>query len=301
MNGIILKLKKLWSNKNTRTIISLVIIFGVLLFGYTYRINVDKTPIAVPIANKDIQPRTKIDEGMIEYVKVPKGLLVDTVYQTAEEIIGQYTSVNTKIPKGSLFYKGAIANKLESADSYIDQIPQKKDKKYTLFYLPVNMETSYANSILPGRFIDIYVETTDESLPAVGRFITNVKVLAVKDAEGNNVFENSDERRVPSQVIFAVPEEQHLLLRIASAFEKVDGVPDMRIAPVPTGYVPKNVNTWVEPKIVNDQIRAIIEEYSVALPESFFEENTTNKKEPKIKKDNSKIKNKEKDKKIDEQ
>lgn len=271
MNATQLKIKKLLANKNTALLLGVLAIAIVLTIGYTSRVKKVTTPANIPVAIKDIQPRTRIDASMIEYVKVPKGLLTDTVILNSKDLIGSYVAINTMVPKGSLFYKGSVSGKQQSADSYIDAIPKDEKKKYTLFYLPVSMETSYSNSILPGRYIDIYVETTDDSLPAVGRFVSNIKVLAVKDASGNNVFENSEEKRVPSQVIFAVPEDIHLLLRKASAFKFVNGVPDIKLAPVPTGFDDKK-KKWVEPKIVNEEIRNIIDKYSVNLPETFEKE-----------------------------
>lgn len=283
MNATQLKIKKLLANKNTALLLGVLVIAIVLTLGYTSRVKKVTTPTNIPVAVKDIQPRTKIDSSMIEYVKVPKGLLTDNVILNSNEIIGSYVAINAMVPKGSLFYKGSVSGKQQSADSYIDAIPKDEKKKYTLFYLPVSMETSYSNSILPGRYIDIYVETTDDSLPAVGRFVSNIKVLAVKDADGNNVFENSEEKRAPAQVIFAVPEDIHLLLRKAAAFNEVNGIPNVKLAPVPTGFDDKK-KKWVEPKIVNEEIKNIIEEYSVYLPETFEKEQSI-EKDKKDKKD----------------
>lgn len=83
----------------------------------------------------------------------------------------------------------------------------------TLYYLTVNMLTSYTNSILPGNYIDIYLSTKENNKALVGKILENVKILAVKTSDGKNVFENSDESRTPYVIIFALPEEQHLLLR----------------------------------------------------------------------------------------
>ena len=50
----------------------------------------------------------------------------------------------------------------------------------------------------------------------LGKLIENVKVLAVKDASGRPVFQNIDENRTPSMIVFAVPEEYYVLLSKAS-------------------------------------------------------------------------------------
>ena len=55
-----------------------------------------------------------------------------------------------------------------------------------------------------------------------GKFISNVEVLDVKDSSGQHVFENSDETRTPAYMLFAVPEETHLLLRKALYLDDYD-------------------------------------------------------------------------------
>ena len=49
--------------------------------------------------------------------------------------------------------------------------------------------------------------------PMVGKLVENIRVLAVKDKNGRHVFENSEEERTPATIIFAVPENIHILLR----------------------------------------------------------------------------------------
>ena len=78
------------------------------------------------------------------------------------------------------------------------------------------MTSSYGNSIYPGNYIDIYLKAinkVEEGQQAtqdkimVGKLLKNIKVLAVKDSNGEAVFSNLDEQRTPAMVIFAVPEK----------------------------------------------------------------------------------------------
>ena len=48
-----------------------------------------------------------------------------------------------------------------------------------------------------------------------GKFLSDIEVLAVKNSQGQHVFENSDEVRVPAYMLYAVPEKYHLLIRKA--------------------------------------------------------------------------------------
>jgi hypothetical protein len=64
----------------------------------------------------------------------------------------------------------------------------------------------------------------------LGKFVENVKVLAVKDASGQPVFANLDEKRTPAMIVFAVPEEYYILLKKAEFLRNYDTT----LIPVPT-------------------------------------------------------------------
>ena len=64
----------------------------------------------------------------------------------------------------------------------------------------------------------------------LGKFIENVKVLAVKDSSGQAVFSNLDEQRTPAMIVFAVPEDYYILLKKASYLRTYDST----LIPVPT-------------------------------------------------------------------
>ena len=64
----------------------------------------------------------------------------------------------------------------------------------------------------------------------LGKLLQNVKVIAVKDSEGNPVFANLDEKRQPAMIIFALPEEYYILLKKAEYLRSYDST----LIPVPT-------------------------------------------------------------------
>ena len=68
----------------------------------------------------------------------------------------------------------------------------------------------------PGSYINIYYKSLNDNKQIMfGKFVSNVKILDVKDSSGRHVFENSDDDRAPAYILFAVPEETHLLIRKA--------------------------------------------------------------------------------------
>ena len=212
MNNLKASMKKFLGNKNTVTILGIVLCLVVLYVGYNYRINARVELVEVPYATKTIQPRTYITKDMIGTMNVPKSFLVGRYYNNANAIVGKYTNYNTIIAKGSLFYADLVVSKDELPDSAFAEVPEG----YTVINYPVNIATTYANSMAPGSYINIYYKSLDDNGKIMfGKFISNIKVLDVKDSSGQHVFENSEETRTPAYMLFAVPEETHLLLRKA--------------------------------------------------------------------------------------
>ena len=60
----------------------------------------------------------------------------------------------------------------------------------------------------PGSYINIYYKSlNDKGEVMFGKFISNIKILDVKDSSGQHVFENRKEARKPKYILIAVHEE----------------------------------------------------------------------------------------------
>lgn len=237
MNNLTVRIKKFFTNKNTVTVVGVLAAILVLYFGYNMRINQAITPVTVPYALELIKPGTQITEEMIGTMEIPQSMVNDKLVINKADVIDMYSQADTVIPAGSLFYKRSVVTREQLPANIILDYP----KGYVLYNLGVNMSTTYSNSIYPGNYIDIYLKVqnvVDENNPAtngndrimVGKLLENVKVIAVYDSNGNNVFANLDEKTTPSQIIFAVPEEYHILLRKAGYLRAYES----EIIPVPT-------------------------------------------------------------------
>lgn len=230
MNNFVISLKRFIKNKNTVTILGVVLVIAVLFFGYRYQIKKATNPVTgIPVATTTIQPRTQITSDMVETVSVAPILLQKSnVYRTKASVVGKYTNYNTIVPAGSLFYKESLTTESELPDSALMNLEDGQ----VPYNFPVTMQTSYYNSIYPGNYIDIYMKGLNENgTLMVGKLIENVKVLAVKDSQGRHVFENSDEARTPAVLIFGVNDELNILLRKASYMSSFSVV----LFPVPHG------------------------------------------------------------------
>lgn len=230
-------LKKFLSNKNTVTVLGVVLAVVVLYIGYNMRVRSAINPIVVPYAKQTISPGTQITSDMVGTMEVPPAMLKGDVITNSGQVIDKYSNDDSIIPEGSLFYGRSVVEKENLTSAGILDYPNG----YVLYNMSVNSSSTYGNSIFPGNYIDIYLKavykvtdetniTSDADRIMLGKLIENVKVLAVKDAEGNSVFSNLDENKTPAMIIFAVPEEYYVLLKKAEYLRSYDST----LIPVPT-------------------------------------------------------------------
>lgn len=254
------KLKQILSNKNTVTFIAAILIVLVLYIFYNWRVSQATSPIRIPYANQTINPRTKITSEMISYLEMPSTAVKGNVVTNANNIVGMYTNVNGVIPSGSLFYSSQIVKQEELPDSFLLNIQDG----YIPYNFDVNMKSTYGNSIYPGNYVDVYFKGIQNGKLMIGKLLENVKVLSVKDASGRPVFETSDNDRVPSQIIFAVTPEIHLLLRKAEYLSAVNII----IVPNNTSLKLEDGEEDVAVTVKSETIKNFIEEQSVYVDET---------------------------------
>ena len=226
MKGI----SKFLKNKNTVTILGVLACIAILFIGYNIRINQKTALVTVYYANKDIQPKTKITEDMVSRTQVPASFIKGSYYRNYEDIIGKYSNYNTMVAEGSIFYTSLLVEEENLPDAILYDVNEGE----RLVSFPVNTVTTYGNSVMPGNIVDIYVKLIDNSGRLVyGEFFQNTEVLGVKDANGKNVFENSEEERTPSFVYFSLPEAKYLLFSSLSYFQQYLADREIEIVIVP--------------------------------------------------------------------
>lgn len=269
MNNFKVSMMRFFKNKNTVTILGVLAVILILFFGYRYQINKMVSPVKdIPIATKTIQPRTEITKDMIEYVDVaPVVLQKGDIIQSSASIIGKYSNYNTVIPKGSFFYKDTVIDEDELPDSAFVNL-KKGEIPYNF---PVDIDSTYGNSIFPENYIDIYMKANnEEGKLMVGKLIENVKVLAVKDSQGRHVFENTEESRQPAYLIFGVKSEINILLRKASYMNNYS----VELFPVPHGVEVKAEKG--ETLVTSETLKNFINANTVPNDEIEDQDNTEN-------------------------
>ncbi len=219
MNNILVSLRKIIRNKNTVTIIGIILILVLLYFGYTKTVNSTINPISVPVAKQSIGERHEIGADDITYKSVAAITVGDNVIRNSSELIGKYTNLNVTIPEGSMFYTDWIVEKDKIPGNWIEEIDTKNG--YEAYYLSTDVTKTLGNSIIPGSTIDLYMMTTINGQLVYGRLLENIEVLVVHDGSGNDVFANASNPSSPSKIGFAVSHEYYVLLTKA---ENLSGI-----------------------------------------------------------------------------
>ncbi len=214
-------LKKFMQNKNTVTVVGVILAIVVLYVAYNMRVKSAINPISVPYALEQIGPATQITADKVGTKQIPPSMLDGAdVITNIGAVIDKYSREDTIIPKGSLFYNATVVEKEQLRTNIILDYP----KGYVLYNLAVDNNSTYGNSVYPGNYVDLYLRITHRVVDAsqateqdnaimFGKLVSNIKVLAVKDSNGDAVFSNLDEAKTPSMIIFAVPEEYYILLK----------------------------------------------------------------------------------------
>ncbi len=260
MGNLLVPFKKFLSNKNTITILGVLLGVVVLYFGYNWRVNQSIKPVQIPYANTTLISGTKITADYIEYTEVPSSLTknMTNLLTNNNQILNMLVAYDSKIPANGFFFSENLMTEDEMPDSIFSNI---KDG-YTIFTLSVDNHSTYGNSIFPDDSIDLYLKTeyddgdssssnaSNNSKLVFGRFIKSIQVLAVKDGDGKNVFADKDNPTEPAELLFAVPEDLFLLLK------KAEYLGSFEIVPVPrnSNYSEHAGATEVEADILREMI-----------------------------------------------
>lgn len=234
MNNILVSLKKFLKNKNTVTILGIILILVLLYFGYTRTINQTVNPINVPVASRKISAKKQITQDDITYTRVAKIMINENVLTNIKDIIGKYVNINVTIPQGSMFYKDWIVKKDKIPGSWLEEIDTSKGNE--AYYLSTDVVQTLGNNVIPGSVVDIYMMARDDNNQLMyGRLLENIKVLVVHDGSGKDVFADPDNIGSPSKIGFEVSHDFYILLKKA---ENVSGI-TLQLAP--QGEAPKKL------------------------------------------------------------
>jgi hypothetical protein len=256
--------------KVLKKIIVILVVISVFLLGFVlYKITADTGKksekeleetgnlIRVPMANETIEPLKQITSSDITWIEIPKPYNLQSIYIEESDIVGKYSGVGATIPKGSMFYRETLFNKEDIPGTWL----VKLEKGEVPTYLSIDTISTYGNSILPESYIDIYVNINDKSNKVVtyGKLIENVKILALKDSSGANVFENYENISSPAFIYFGLNEGIHELLEKAKSLSTIE-----------ITIIPQNDKSSINKKVIvsSEYLRDYIDSKTLKLPEN---------------------------------
>lgn len=211
MNNFMISFKKFIKNKNTVTVLGIILILAVLYWGYSSRINDAVQPVSVPVAARKIGPYEKITAEDIKYVQVSNVSINENVLRSSANIMNLYTNLNVTIPEGSMFYSDWLVNEKNLPGKWIENVDFEAGEE--AYYMSTNAVETLGNSVIPDSYIDIYMRAINEDGKVVyGKFLENIKIMVVHDSAGNDVFGGETES-TPSYLGFAVHQEYYVLLK----------------------------------------------------------------------------------------
>ena len=161
MGNVLTTVKRFLGNKNTVTILGVLLGILVLYVFYNYRVKQATTPVSVPYAKVDLSSRTLITEDMIGFMEVSSSVVKNSpnLITDRKSLLDHYVAFGTTIPANSLFYTSQILDKNKMPDSAFANIPDG----YTIYSLGVDLHSTYGNSIYPDNYIDLYFKAVDDT------------------------------------------------------------------------------------------------------------------------------------------
>lgn len=254
MGNILNTLKNIIANKNTITVLGVLIGVVAIYLVYNNQIQSTTTTISVYYVKQNVASNTQLTEDMLERVTVNSNLT--KTYKNLVTNLAQiqdsnrqfyYVNYDHSLSQGQLLSKDdlvAAADKLPSK-SYDLKSGEKQ------FDLKVDLDLTQGNSIAPGNSIDLWVQGKNPSNEIIfTKFIENLKVIDVVDSKWITTAGNDSGS--PRYLITAVNEEMWLLLKKS---ETINGY-SFKLVPVVND---KAYDESSEPKIVNETIKNIIE------------------------------------------
>lgn len=265
MGNIVTTIKRFLSNKNTVTILGVMLGIVVLYIGYNYRVEHAIDTISIPYAKKTITATNEITkenvgttEVLRSFVTSSKTLIsrIDNIVSTAEPYC---VNTGTSIPQGGFFYTEQVVLCRNVSNNPLKNMPDG----YKPVSLSVNLHTTYGNSMYPGDYIDLYVKMQSEDGKLIyGEFIEKLPILDVRDNSGKSVFATS-QTATPAELLFAVPQDLYLLLSKATYLNNVT------LVPVPGNATYTSVPG--ETQVKSEYLRNEILKYTSAIPDEIIE------------------------------
>ena len=123
MNNLTVGIKKFLTNKNTVTVVGVILAVIVLYVGYNIRVKQATNPVTVAYAKQTISPGIQITEDMVGTTEVPPAMIKGSIIGNVSSVVGKYSADDSVIPEGSLFYSRSVVEKEQIRSNIILDYP----------------------------------------------------------------------------------------------------------------------------------------------------------------------------------
>lgn len=155
----------------------------------------------VYVAKYNLSNRSLISEEEIEIKRVPLSYLSEEIYLNKEDIVGKYVKINTIVPKGSFFYRGA----LDTLDNMKDKLASDLltgEVSFDIYARDIKANQAY---LLKGMYVDLYL-TINKDRVLSDLLINNLKIIGLYDINHNEI-KDYDNNTILETIVLAVPKE----------------------------------------------------------------------------------------------
>ena len=256
MGNVVNAIKNILANKNTITILGVLIGVLAIYFVYDNRVKAATSLITVYYVRESVPANTQLTEDMLDKVQVNS-----TLAKTYKGLVTSPMQIKAGSGAGSEYYyvnydHSLTAGQLLSTEDLVSPSEKLPNKAYNLdenlkqFDVTVDLDTTQGNSIAPGNSIDLWVLGKDPNNDIIfTRFVENLEVIDVVDSRW--ITTAGSESGVPKFLITAVDEETWLLLKRSERLNNYS----FRLIPVvrDKAYDPKTPTT-----VVSETIRSIV-------------------------------------------
>ena len=156
----------------------------------------------VCIAKYSLNNRTLISQDEIEVVKVPKSYLNGNIILNKEDVVGKYVKINTRVPKGSFFYEGAI-EEYETIKDKLNSELEDDEVNFDLNANNINVNQSY---LVKGMYVDLYLTIDKNNKVLSDLLISNVRIIGMYDVNHQEI-KDYDNKTILQSICLAVPKD----------------------------------------------------------------------------------------------
>ncbi len=177
--------------KNITIVLAIVSLISAIVLYNKISIKSELNETTVYVTAHEIQPRKEIKEDDVRLIKVNANSVPPNAFTKKEDIVGKWTLQGFGLATNSYFYKNGLVEKENLPDAALLNLEEGE----VAVSLLVDLETSYANSIIPDTKLDLNFRTMihEDNEPKVllGTLAKNARVISVKDAKASDVFEQN--------------------------------------------------------------------------------------------------------------